>query len=313
MTIKYIGAVMKRPRQIDKKRARLPLFVALLLALLVVGGTGCFGDEDPPGASVDAGADGGDTSSSDAGDDVGDATAKRQLGEACFGPQDCVEGASCIGTGEQDQFVCMKNCSQAGRICEDGSVCTSRLAGADPICFTAGTTPKGEHCETNLDCEPGTLCVGSNEEYYCLLACHELDADVCPESTYCATISESGKGLCRSRVGAECADSSECTDALTCSEELGEEFVGLLPSGYCTDSECTSDSDCPTDSVCRTFPGTSTPVCVTTCGTDGDCRFNQDYRCLRDGYCDEVSNPEGCEAFRDGEDVCFPVSLASEF
>ncbi|QDG54720.1 hypothetical protein FIV42_29440 [Persicimonas caeni] len=288
----------------------IPLFVGLFVALLL-GTSACFGDEDPP-ASSDVGVDA-DATGLDSGDDTADTDTKNEIGEPCFGPQDCVEGASCIGTGQNDQFVCMENCTEAGRICDDGSVCTSRLASADPICFTAGTTPRGERCDTNLDCEPGTLCFGSDNEYYCLQACHELDPGVCPQDTYCDTISESGKGLCRTRVGAGCTSSADCTDTLTCSEELGDAFAGLLPGGYCTQSECSADADCPGDSVCRTFPDTSTAICVATCATDGDCRFNADYRCLRDGYCNEVSNPEGCEAFRAGEDVCFPVALIENF
>lgn len=313
MTIKYIAADMQRSRRTERNLVALMRFVGLLAVALLFGGAGCFDDQAPTNPSKDAGGDAADAKPSDAGNDAGDSQVESQIGEPCFGPQDCVAGASCIGTGDDDQFICMKNCSDPGRICEDGSVCTSRLAGADPICFTAGRTPRGESCETNLDCEPGTLCFGSGQEYYCLRACHQLDQGVCPDGTYCATTSSGGKGLCRSRVGAACSTSAECADALTCSEELGDGFVGLLPAGYCTQSECARDADCPANGVCRTFPGTSTRVCVATCTTDGDCRFNQDYRCLHDGYCHEVSNPDGCEAFRGGEDVCFPVALIDTF
>ncbi len=309
MTIEYIADDMESG--IYKMRN---LATVVMLAALLIGLAGCFGDEDPPTTGDDAGVDATNTVPSDTGDAISDdADRRREVGESCFGPQDCVDGASCIGTGGEDQYICMSNCSEPGRICEDGSVCTPRLNPADPICFTGGDTATGERCQTNLDCEPGTLCFGSDSDHYCLPACHELDPGVCPDGTSCELLSSSGKGLCRSRVGATCDTGTDCAEALSCSEELGGEFSGLLPGGYCTQSGCASDSECPENSRCRTFPGTSTPVCVATCASDGDCRFNQDYRCLRDGYCDDVGNPEGCEDFRVGEDICFPVALSSNF
>jgi hypothetical protein len=211
----------------------------------------------------------------------------------------------------------MQNCDERWRICGDGSVCTPRLNSAAPICFTAGTTPRGERCANNLECEPGTLCFGSSGELYCLDACHQLDENVCPPDSRCEVIDSGGKGLCRPRLGASCATSADCSDDLRCSEELADELQGLLPAGYCTEAGCTTDSDCPLGGVCRTLPGpdatTEIAICMATCTTDGDCRFNQDYRCLRDSYCDQVGNPQECEAFRDGKDICFPVELVSNF
>jgi hypothetical protein len=294
------------------KRSFSTVFLWLLLA---VGVGGCVGDALPEG---DAGTDAGDAEPSDtSAPDGSDATGQREVGEICQGPEDCVEAASCIGTGQPDQYRCMQNCEERWRICDDGSVCTPRLNSAEPICFTAGTSPRGARCETNLECEPGTLCFGSGGELYCLEACHHLDPGVCPDDARCELIDNGGKGLCRSRLGASCTTSADCSSTLTCSEELGAEFESLLRAGYCTDAECASDADCPFDGVCRTVPtaegNTQTAICMATCATDGDCRFNQDYRCLRDGYCDETSDPEACEAFRAGEDICFPVDLVSNF
>ena len=284
--------------------------VVVLIALICLA-PACFGD-DQPAVEPDVGADAADASGlTDT--DIGDAQTRFEVGEPCFGPEECVEGASCIGTGEYNDYVCMTNCSQPGRICEDGSVCAPAAQGNQPTCFTAGTTPQGEPCETNLDCVSGTACFGIEGEHYCLDACHELDPDVCPEGTYCETGSSGGKGLCRSIVGAGCSSSDDCLDSVICSSEIGEEFTDLLTAGYCTQPGCSDDSECPTGSVCRTVPGTTTPICMATCASDGDCRFNQDYRCLRDSYCDEASNPEECESFRDGEDICLPVELIDGF
>ncbi len=288
-------------------------FAIVIFCVVAVFSSGCFGG-DPPANTADAGhdaavdADAGGDAMTDA---VGDT--RVAVGQPCHGPEDCVDGASCIGTGQPNEFICMHNCADPGRICADGSVCTPRLSPSEPICFTAGTTPRGERCENNLDCVPGTLCFGTEQERYCLDACHELDPNVCPAGTHCDTGSDGGKGLCRSDLGATCASTADCGDGLDCSTDFGSPLADALPGGYCTVEDCASDADCPDSGVCRTLPGASHPICLTTCAGDADCRFNQDYRCVDDRYCNNVDNPEGCEAFRDGENICFPVTLNANF
>lgn len=285
------------------------LLTVVFVLVAAVGQSGCFGDDTPP-----AGGDVGVDASADAGADAADAQPQGiAVGESCHGPAECVEGASCIGTDQPDEFVCMKNCDEVDRICDDGSVCSPRLGAAEPICFIGGSTPRGQRCEDNLDCVPGTRCFGVNGERYCLEACHELDPGVCPEGTHCQIVSDSGKGLCRSDLGAACQADSECTGELSCSADLGAPLADMLPSGYCTAVDCTTDADCPDRGVCRTLPGSDQPLCMYTCGSDADCRFNQDYRCVDERYCQQVDNPDGCQAFRDGEDICFPVQLNPNF
>ncbi|MFP4596656.1 MAG: hypothetical protein ACLFVJ_00305 [Persicimonas sp.] len=268
---------------------------------------GCFDDQAPVSdAGVDAEADVEDADTSP------DADQRREIGESCTAPDQCVEGAACIGTiSDEPEFICMKNCPEPGRVCDDGSICVRRLSQASSICYTGGDTARGESCGNNLDCGSGTLCFGTDAESYCLDACHELDSQVCPEGTYCHTDANS-QPLCRSVLGARCASSDACADDLVCTEDI-DALAGLFGGGYCTVDECSDDTDCPDGGVCRSVPDTQRAICLNRCASDGDCRFNQDYRCLSERYCAQSDRPDDCDAFRDGADVCFPEALIGGF
>lgn len=283
--------------------SRLIIYILTALALSLVCGCSLEAEGEP----TDAGAsDAGDTAApEDTADDAeADADQPVAVGEPCEGPAACVAGAACIGTDDPEVYVCMAECSQAGRICADGSVCTALLAGDRPVCYIGGSTEGGLSCETNLDCTPGTLCFGTDTEAYCLPACHR-DDPVCEAGAYCR-YGSSGKGYCRQAFGDGCSSEGFCQLGWTCSERI-DELAGVLDGGLCT-AECTSDADCE-QGVCRTVPSTSVAVCVETCQTDGDCRFNQGWRCIDAARCQQADDPAACESLRDGQNLCLPDGL----
>lgn len=248
-----------------------------------------------------------DTGGNDTHSDVEDELI--DVGERCMAPNTCVEGAACVGKPDSPEFLCMRVCAEAGRVCEDGSFCTSRL-NAPPVCYIGGTLTEGETCETNLHCEPGNLCFGRDGERYCDGACHPLD-NTCPNGEFCDSTGD--KGPCRSMVGAECATSADCSEELECTAEQDAPLDGTFPSGLCTVVACGSDEDCPYDSRCRTAPGTETPICLQSCELEADCRFNQDYTCLASVECNDTSGGEACGQFLDSASLCVPDAMLDTF
>jgi hypothetical protein len=286
------------------------VMVALLLSLGVPFWGACSDngqhDEDTGVADV---ADE-DTSQDATADATTDAdTGPLEVGERCTRPGTCVDGAACVGDESGDAFQCMQICSDAGRLCDDGSFCTARL-NAPPICYTLGDVSEGGACTVNLECEPGSLCFGAEPEQYCIRGCHVLD-DVCQEGEFCDTRDQ--RGPCRDIVGADCESNEDCEDSLTCTATLADPLGSTFPRGYCTDTGCTSDADCPYASVCRTPPGASTAICMQPCEFESDCRFNHDYTCLGPTECVDTNNREACGEFLGNQKLCVPDSFQTQF
>ncbi|MGM0556319.1 MAG: hypothetical protein ACQEVA_08055 [Myxococcota bacterium] len=287
-----------------------PLLLALVLSLAAILSSAC---SDDGGENGDVGLS--DTAGEDASEDAtGDASTDAdsgplEIGETCTRPGTCVDGAACVGDERGDDFQCMKICSEAGRVCEDGSFCTARL-NAPPVCYTLGDVAEGEACSVNLECESGSLCFGAEPEQYCIRGCHVLD-DVCAEGEFCDTKDQ--RGPCRSIIGADCDANDDCQDGLTCTSTLAEPLGSTFPKGYCTETGCTSDDDCPYTSVCRTPPGTETAICMQPCEFESDCRFNHDYTCLGPTGCADTNDRDACGAFVGNQKLCVPDAFKAQF
>jgi hypothetical protein len=116
------------------------------------------------------------------------------LGALCERPEDCLERLTCVENLD-GRGLCMLACEAGARLCDDGTVClTTPTAGL--MCWLGGTTPIGRPCETQLACEPGTVC----HEGVCLQAC-DLSRDrpdlVCERAEVCVAVaSGSVDGVC---------------------------------------------------------------------------------------------------------------------
>lgn len=278
-----------------------PLFLSSLF-----GTSGCdWGAESP---SLDAAGDAAPDGSEDA-----ESFSPREVGVTCNARGECVENASCIGN-PFDDYQCMRHCDEHWTLCPDGSVCTPTASG-DPICYTGGAARYGEQCQSNLHCSSGLLCIGLEVEQcgqncFCLEACHTGQGG-CADDEFCKAFGGSGKGYCRSRVGARCNTSADCRDDLTCSTEFDAPIPSQFPGGYCSTSECEDDSDCPSDAKCRTYPETEISVCLATCAMEPDCRLTDNYTCLTESHCEQTANPADCKGFRDGANLCVPPALTT--
>ena len=297
------------PTRLPETHLALLRSAALVVALALPALAGCqLGSENPGGG--DSGGDrpdaGGDVT---ADGEVGGGPSTREVGQSCNSPNDCLGDASCIGNPDGD-YSCMKNCENVWSLCADGAVCTP-VANGSPICYIGGPTPRGETCRSNLDCAPGLLCVGTNEEpHYCVEACH-ADSGGCSGEDFCMEFGNSGKGYCRHQVGAACDNSSECRGDLVCTTGLDAPVSNRFPSGYCTKSGCKNDDDCPGAARCRTYPETSISICFSPCEYPSDCRLAGQYACLDRQECSQSGGADACNAFRDGDDFCVPVDLRS--
>lgn len=257
-----------------------------------------FGCGVPSAQVQETGVDGG----VDTGTDTG---APADIGGGCAGPTDCVEGALCIGN-PKDEYTCMRICPRAGRLCEDGSVCAP-VTGAPGVCYLGGFRARGAECESNLQCEPGLVCAGVDDnELHCLEACH-IDDGGCEEDEFCRTFEGSRKGVCRTRVGAPCDSAANCPADLACVQTVGET---PFANGYCSRG-CSTEADCPHQAHCRRPPGEKQGVCLAPCTFRAECQFGGGYRCLDDSTCRRTDAPEACRAFRGDASFCVPPALLS--
>ena len=259
-------------------------------------------------ADTDVSPDAGDTTTDADPDGDGPTIQTKEVGDECNAPEQCVEGSSCIGNPD-GEYTCMAFCEDVWTFCEDGSVCTP-VANGSPICYTGGALTRGSKCDSNLDCQPGLLCVGvPDNPHYCIDACH-ADEGGCDANEHCRAFGSSGKGYCRHNVGDRCSGPGTCTEGLACSSQLDPAVRNNFAGGYCTASGCESDADCPGEAVCRTYPNTSISMCFGPCDDDTDCRLTDHYACLDQSACDNSSGaPSKCNDFRDGKTFCVPADL----
>lgn len=228
-----------------------------------------------------------------------DAEVRRDVGEPCAGPFDCVAEALCVGDAN-GQYKCMAQCDTPYNLCEAG-VCLPLTPRPESICYIGGNRDAGDACDTNLDCAPGLLCVGSSQRFLCAQAC---DAESrCMSGESCKTL-ETGASMCVSNVGQPCAQSGECLDpSLTCTSELDSSYLTELGADVCTSQVCEA---CPPNSFCVPLDGTPAPVCFPTCETDADCRFALGFRCVDRSFCLTQSEPETCEMAVGAGRFCAP-------
>lgn len=221
---------------------------------------------------------------------------QRQIGESCAGPEDCIEGALCIGDSNQD-YRCMPICDEPYSLCADASVCLALAGRPEAVCYLGGSLEVTSPCRSNLECVSGSLCIGGSEEFYCLNACDATP--MCETGKSCNALS-TGARICSTNLGSLCADTSECPDSLECSVEV-EGLEALFPG------VCTSRCPCDDSGVCLQLPQTGAESCYPECKTDSDCRYLSGWRCQDSGACDGFDDPDEC-AMRVGQRrVCLPV------
>ncbi|MEZ4462268.1 MAG: hypothetical protein R3E66_21605 [bacterium] len=261
------------------------LFYMSWIGLLV----GC--SDTPVGSRMDAGMD---AAVVDAGADTSVPLA--DVGEPCSAPDDCVEGALCIGASEG--FLCMALCTQEYAVCDPG-VCLPLTPRPASICFIGGDVPRGDACSTNLDCSPGSLCVGSDDTFVCAQACDATHA--CPDGRHCKTL-DTGASICVTDVGEPCAQGQVCADpTLTCTADLGTAYLDVLGVDVCTTTPCTA---CDGDAVCLSYPGLPDSACFARCTSDADCRFGLGFKCLGNDLCDAFDDPMACRVALGSGSAC---------
>lgn len=224
------------------------------------------------------------------------------LGDPCEGPAQCGQDAMCVGTSE-GLFICMALCSEAYQICPTGGVCLTLAGRPESVCYTGGNTASGKSCLTNVDCMAGMLCIGAQDQFFCVDACD--NATSCGGASYCSTLT-SGASVCVRKVGQICESNSDCTPGLMCTSEE-EGFLEAVNPGFCTVSSC--DAGCPELSMCLTFPNAPESTCVSECETDSDCRFIRGWRCRDKEACASLPDPAMCQTTLGQRSACFPPEI----
>ncbi len=84
-------------------------------------------------------------------------------------------------------------------------------------------------------------------------------------------------GACSPRIGDSCASSTNCSIN-------GDRACDITqPGGSCVIFDCQADQ-CPDNGVCARFnptePRLQVIACMRRCGSDGDCRAGEGYRCV---------------------------------
>jgi len=133
-------------------------------------------------------------------------------------------------------------------------------------------------CTTNAGCRIDQVC----SECACVAIPSGCSADApcvtdadCPTNEYCddSCVCRVGQTDCSSHPDAECANNSDCGEAVCNLEDCQ---CGRPPAPCTSEDECTSDSECE-DAACDTTSCTCGPTCE--CGFDGP-------YCNGDAYCD---------------------------
>ncbi len=195
-------------------------------------------------------------------------TGTTPIGGACEGIWDCPgrENALCAqGLGFRDGYCTILNCTATGAgACPAGSHCAALPAGG-----TATIPGCVDDCSATDPCRvPG-------------YGCYNLDTDTTNECWSAAT----GAG----QPGEACLWRSDCAGGengicylLGDPAVEGDEWQG----GYCMQF-CDAANPCPSGSVCWDVNG----ICVHSCGSDSDCRFEDAYACMGLGTGDLVCLP----------------------
>ena len=248
-------------------------------------------------------------------------------GEPCEQLSDCAPAHLCAGRG--GEYVCMRECEALGRLCEPGGEVCVALDGGDgaaAVCYVGGFKGAGERCATNVECERGALCFGSEAAgRYCLApACHR-DTPRCerPEDR-CHWHKEgdaSRSGWCQPPLGQSCEAQRDCEEAgLTCSIDpaLAPPLSRLYNAALCTRAWCEASGElaCPASGAClsATFYGETTRFCARRCERDAQCRFQLGERCWREEECAARQDEQACRALLEQakpDGVCLADPLSS--
>ena len=264
-----------------------PTFLALALGLLLVA---CSNTSVVTGGEPDMG----DMISFDLGDPD---TGPEDMGEVDAGPEEPVVGRECASDADcGGRFECLADpgllpggyCSafcDGPDQCGEGAVCIG-IGRGTAICVRECDPSLADACpRAGYGCGDGV-----NVPAVCLGGCEE-DSD-CGEGLTCLPGGGNGFGSCfdaDASVGDACAATEECPSGSFC---LGESFAGW-PAGTCIGANCdpATNAGCTGDDRCTIFGGFGA-FCVDGCARDADCRAG--YSCQESNNGD-ICQP-GCES-----------------
>jgi hypothetical protein len=113
---------------------------------------------------------------------------------------------------------------------------------------------------------------------------------------------------CAPRIGDSCGNASNC------SVNLDRACDTTQPGGACTVFDCQPDR-CPDDAVCVRFRPVParlmTRACMRRCGSDGDCRSGDGYRCVGAADLDEGALAEVTDVSRPDARFCVPGTMVA--
>ena len=232
------------------------------------------------------------------------------VGETCDKNRECTTG-KCQGSGNNRQCVCAENLD-----CDSGEYCNKRINRNQ--CLDLGTTPVGETCDNNDECQT-RKCQGSGNDRQCVCA-ENLDCDsgeycnkrinrnqcldlgttpvgeTCDNNDECQTRKCQGSGndrQCVCNVDSHCASGEFCNNRVNANRCLANRSLGLEEtcdknqecrsnkcqgSGSDRECVCASDSDCPGAQYCNKRAGQNRCLAERTLNIEDRCDKNKECR-----------------------------------
>lgn len=184
-------------------------------------------------------------------------------------PLSCAAGSWCVGGFDayNPAAFCQKTCgANSDGLCPAGSTCVT-MGNGYAGCQLQEGKGQGESCAgAPTSCKAGFWCLGPQGGEFCSQLCKVGAAfgskDACPAGTWCSTWS-GGQGSClpagSTAVGSSCADKP-----LSCSAGSFCQNWGKGPAPVCIAS-CGANGQCPTGTDCKDF-GQAGKYCQPTGG-----------------------------------------------
>jgi hypothetical protein len=156
-------------------------------------------------------------------------------------------------------------------------------------CLTAGTTVAGEPCESDTQCELGTLCARMGDAFRCLQFCSDVYR--CPPGQACyirVTSTDPPDSVCGQVCGLLEQDCAFEGQSCFASKRVSLEEHGICgQSGTGTQSTpCKSPNDCAKGFQCVLAPGKTDFSCAMLCD-----RFKVNAGCPGETGCNEFMPP----------------------